>query len=108
MALTEDSAYQLLREAIIGRRSLRANYRDYFRMFCPYMLGTDLEGDRAVIVFQYDGGQPGGLPALGLWHTWKVAKMHSIGLAGDRWRCGELGDAPRLAIIDVVAVTDDN
>jgi hypothetical protein len=103
MEPADHSTYQILREAIVSRRSLRTNYGDYVRLFCPYMLGTDVEGDQAVVVFQFDGGQPGGLPSWGAWHAWKVALMSQIKPTPETWQCGELGNAPRLAMIDVVA-----
>lgn len=42
MASSESTAYRILREAIIGRRSLRTNYGDYVRLFCPYMPMIDV------------------------------------------------------------------
>ena len=84
--------YEILREAIVERRSLTCTYDGCIRFFSPHILGKSLDGRECVIGFQYAGkrsGEP--LPDEGEWCCFVVEKISRLRLNGDRWVAGPLG-----------------
>jgi hypothetical protein len=100
-----DMPSEIIRDAIKRRLSLTATYEDYLRHFSPNILGWDQAGEPAAIVFQYAGGQPGGLPAAGDWCFFRVDRLRSLRPNTDKWVTGPLARRPGhlLAKIDVSA-----
>lgn len=93
---------ELLRDAILSRHAMTTVYRNYVRFFCPYSLGSDQAGRAVVVVFQYEGGKPGGLPQAGEWQVWNVAELHDLRqLDEPGGRYGRIEDAPVLHSVTV-------
>jgi hypothetical protein len=90
-----ETAYQIIRQAIIERRSLNAAYDGYLRFFSPVTLGRCHDGEAGVIVYQYAGRRPEGrLPRQGDWACFRVRRLHWLQHNGDRWLEGALGSKP--------------
>ena len=76
------TTHELLREAVLGRRQVRAVYRGLPRLFCPHVLGT--KGDRLhCLAYQFAGESASGPVVPG---------------SPDNWRCFVVDDLSEVAI----------
>ena len=96
--------YELIRQAIIERRSLTGTYDDCSRSFSPHILGESAEGRLCVIAFQYAGARPGGsLSSAGEWCCFDIEKISRLRENEDRWVAGPIGERPTVKEISVKA-----
>lgn len=58
-----NAAYQVLREAILGKTQVVCSYHGYEREICPHVIGLNAKGQEQVLAFQFGGGSSSGLPA---------------------------------------------
>jgi hypothetical protein len=64
--------YALLRQAILERKHVIAEYDGFHREMCPHVLGWK-DGVRHIFSFQFAGGSSKGLPPEGQWKWMSVA-----------------------------------
>ncbi len=93
--------YQIIRRAIVDRRSLTAIYDNYVRHFSPHVLGKDRQFQTGVVGFQYGGGRPGGLSAVGDWCFFALEGLRDLQPNGDGWVAGPNGNRPSGLIVTV-------
>src|SRR5262245_38130687 len=86
--------YEIVRRAILQRRSLTATYEKYLRHFSPHALGRNRADRPGVIAFQYGGGLPGGLPVGGAWVCFDVDSLRDLRENNDAWLAGPLDGRP--------------
>ncbi len=100
-----EMSYEVVRQAIVDRASLTANYEDYVRYFSPHAIGKLANGVPVVVAFQYDGGRKGGLPVSGAWCLFLLPRLHYVRRVSDRWMPGLAEGKPTdaLAYIDIAA-----
>lgn len=67
------SAYMQLRDAILNRQQVVADYQGHRRLMCPHAIGTGPRGNEQLMAYQFDGTSSKG-----------DVKLLS---ADDRWRC---------------------
>lgn len=98
-------SYIVVRQAIIQRVSLTANYENYVRFFSPHLIGQDANGVPVVVGFQYGGGRPGGLlSSNGEWCRFLVPRLHYARFNGDKWQAGPAAGKPVVGLsIDIAA-----
>jgi hypothetical protein len=87
--------YETIRKAIVDRASLTAHYDHYVRFFSPHALGARQDGGKAVLVYQYAGGKPGGLRPSGEWACFDISGITSIARNADTWQRGDSLPRPR-------------
>ncbi|HYC65198.1 MAG TPA: hypothetical protein VEC14_10740 [Reyranellaceae bacterium] len=95
--------YALIRQAILQRRSLSAEYEGLQRRFSPHALGRNRAGSPAVVVFQYAGAAPAGLPLAGDWACFQLDGLRNLTVNDDVWLAGPIAGRPSgwLESIDV-------
>jgi hypothetical protein len=94
--------YDIIREAIIDRRSLTCLYDNCIRFFSPHILGKDADGRECAVVFQYAGKRPDGLfPDVGEWCCFHVDGIRRLRANGDRWVAGPIGGRPAGCVHEV-------
>ncbi|MGH7089519.1 MAG: hypothetical protein ACREFQ_11530 [Stellaceae bacterium] len=47
--------YQLIRDAILGRKRLTCQYQGLYRELCPHILGHTNKGEEVALIYQFAG-----------------------------------------------------
>jgi hypothetical protein len=79
--------YEIVREAILGKRQVVATYDDHEREMCPHAIGTK-NGRAQAIFFQFAGGSSKGLPADGEWRCLAIDGLTSVTMRDGEWHTG--------------------
>lgn len=93
-------AYQLLRQALLTRRPLSCVYDNYYREFCPHVIGLK-EGNENVLVYQFGGASSTPLRQPGQWKCFHVAKIESIKPLGGPWHGGDRETQPQSCVDEI-------
>ena len=109
MLMTESvtTNYEIVRQAILKRRSLACVYDAYARFFSPHVLGKSSDGHITVVGFQYAGRRPEGpLPHDGDWCCFRLERLVWLRPAADRWTTGSPLGCPvqRISVVDASAI----
>lgn len=76
--------YNVLRQAILMRRTVRVFFQGYHRDVCPYVLGRK-KGAQRVLAFECGDGSKSALPDGGQWRCMPVSEIASAELTDDAW-----------------------
>ena len=85
------SVYDIIKEAILTKKVIRAIYQGRERVMCPHALGTKGERFRAMF-YQFDGYSSSGLAREGSPDNWRCMDLDQLSDASSepgRWRTGE-------------------
>jgi hypothetical protein len=74
--------YALFRDAILGEQQVVCSYGGRIRELCPHIIGTDKNGEEAVLAWQFGGESSGKLPQ---WRCLKLANVRDARARGGRW-----------------------
>jgi len=96
------SAYAILRDAILQRLQVTADYHSYLREFCPHVIGIK-RGREHVLGYQFGGQSSSGLRAGGEWRCFDVAGLTNVGTYNGVWHTGNRNTQPQSCVdqIDV-------
>jgi hypothetical protein len=94
--------YALIRQAIAGRRPVRATYRGRVREMCPHVLGTK-NGRARALFFQFAGESEGGLPPGGDWRCLAVDDLTEVSVREGPWRTARNYD-PTQSCVDEIDI----
>ena len=76
--------YELIKQAILGRKQVHADYKGYQRQLCPHVIGWK-DGKAQALFYQFGGRSSSGLAPDG---------------SGDNWRCLFLDELSNVTIHD--------
>jgi hypothetical protein len=99
---TIDEIHQLIRRAVISRRSVFAFYHGHDRFFCPHRLGRNRDGELRALCYQYGGTSESGLEPEGSPKNWRciaVERLSNVMLRRGRWRTAPNHSRPQTCII---------
>ncbi len=82
--------YAQIREAMLDRQQVVADYRGHTREMCPHVLGTK-DGRRQALFYQFGGGSESGLPEGGEWRCIPVDELTSVSVRLGDWYSGSPG-----------------
>ena len=77
--------YALVRNAILAEQQVTCSYGGYRRELCPHIIGTNKDGEEAVLAWQFGGGSSGPLPQ---WRCLKLANVRDPRARDGRWHEG--------------------
>jgi hypothetical protein len=77
--------YTLFRDAILAERQVTSTYGGYRRELCPLIVGTNKDGEDAVLAWQFGGESSGKLPQ---WRCLKLANVSNARARDGRWHEG--------------------
>jgi hypothetical protein len=77
--------YTLLRNAILAEQQVTCIYGGRRRELCPHIIGTNKDGEEAVLAWQFGGGSSGKLPQ---WRCLKLANVRHARARDGRWHEG--------------------
>src|SRR5580658_4898837 len=95
--------YRILRTAVENRQPVSAVYHNRQRLFCPYRLGRNREGQFRVLCYQYGGESESGLKPAGSPDNWRciaLDKLGSVELLDGGWRTAPNHSRPASCVID--------
>jgi hypothetical protein len=77
--------YALFRKAILAEQQVTCVYERRYRELCPHVIGTNKNGDEAVLAWQFAGESSGPLPQ---WRCLKLANVSDASAREGRWHEG--------------------
>jgi hypothetical protein len=77
--------YILFRNAIRAEQQVTCTYGDRHRELCPHIIGTNKDGEEAVLAWQFGGESSGKLPQ---WRCLKLANVRDARARDGRWHEG--------------------
>jgi hypothetical protein len=94
------SKFDLLRQAILERKHVRANYDGYYREMCPHLMGLK-DGVRHVLSFQFAGDSSRGLPPGGQWRCMDFDGLTILSIQDGPWHTGTSHTKPQSCIDEI-------
>jgi hypothetical protein len=108
---TVEDIYQLLRTAVVSKRSVRGIYNGCGgRWFCPHRLGRNHEGQLRALCYQYAGQSDSGLQAAGSSANWRciaVEKLGRVKLLEGAWHTAPNHSRPQTCVAEVDVDAED-
>src|SRR3982074_1058228 len=95
------ATYALFRNAILAERQVICTYDGLPRELCPHIIGTNKDGEEAVLAWQFAGESSGKLP------QWRCLRLAEGRNAPPRNRPWHQGRAPRTSQTCVSAIDLD-
>lgn len=93
--------YNLVREAIVNRQQIVADYKGHRRELCPHAIGTKNGREQAIFV-QFGGGSSSG---LGIpkdnWRCLRIDGLTNVSLRNGDWHTASNHSQPQNCIDDV-------
>jgi hypothetical protein len=81
------AAYNIIRDAILSRQQIVADYRGRTREMCPHVLGWT-KGREHALLYQFGGGSASGLEPDGSDQNWRcvfVDQLRNVVAREGRW-----------------------
>ena len=66
------ATYAVFRNAILAERQVTCIYDGRYRELCPHIIGTNKDGEEAVLAFQFAGESSGRLP------QWRCLRLRNV------------------------------
>ena len=79
--------YALFRNAILAEQQVTCIYEGRQRKLCPHIIGTNKNGEEAVLAWQFADESSGPLPQ---WRCLRLANVKNARTRGGRWHEGGL------------------
>jgi hypothetical protein len=81
------ATYAIFRDAILAEKQVVCSYEQRHREVCPLVLGTNKDGEEAVLVWQFAGevGKGKRLPQGGAWKCFRLAKVRNASSRAGPW-----------------------
>jgi hypothetical protein len=76
------TTYTLFRNAILAEQQVACIYDGRFRELCPHIIGTNKDGEEALLAWQFGGKSSGKLPQ---WRCLKLANVRDARARDGRW-----------------------
>lgn len=76
--------YSIVRQAIIDRQQIVADYRGYRREMCAHVIGTK-NGRHQALFFQFAGESSSGLPPGGEWRCIPIEGLSQVSARPGEW-----------------------
>ena len=97
------NVYQLIRQAILEKKQIRAMYDSLYREICPHVLGLK-NGVRHVLSFQFAGESSKGLPPGGEWKCMDIDGLQILSIEDGPWHTGTRKTGKPQTCVDQVDV----
>jgi hypothetical protein len=79
------ATYAVFRNAILAEQQVICSYDGRTRELCPHVIGTNKQGEEAVLAWQFAGESSGRLPQ---WRCLKLAKVKDARSRNGPWHEG--------------------
>ena len=79
------ATYAVFRSAILSGRQVTCIYEGRYRELCPHIIGTNKDGEEAVLAWQFAGESSGRLPQ---WRCLKLRNVRDAAARDGKWSAG--------------------
>jgi hypothetical protein len=79
------ATYTLFRNAILAEQQVTCTYDGRHRELCPHIIGTNKNGEEAVLAWQFGGKSSSPLPQ---WRCLRLANVRDARVRNGRWYAG--------------------
>jgi hypothetical protein len=104
-AMMAVTAYELIKDAIVGKKIVTATYRGRVRVMCPHTLGTK-HGRQQALFYQFAGESSSGLGADGDPENWRcmfLVELSNLSSTEGEWHTAPNHSRPQTCV-DVIDV----
>jgi hypothetical protein len=96
------ATYAIFRDAILAEKQVVCSYEQRHREVCPLILGTNKDGEEAVLVWQFAGAVgKGKLPEGGAWKCFRLAKVRNASNHVGSWYEGRSHKSEQKCVTNV-------
>jgi hypothetical protein len=82
------NVYALIRQAILQKQTISADYKGYYREMAPHTLGTSKSGVEQALFYQFGGESSSGLAPFGdpkNWRCMPLSELANVKVIGAPW-----------------------
>jgi hypothetical protein len=90
--------YTLFRNAILAGQQVVCTYGGRSREMCPHIIGTNKDGEEAVLAWQFGGESSGRLPQ---WRCLRLANVKNARARDGRWHEGGSHRTVQTCVSDI-------
>jgi hypothetical protein len=95
-------AYIIFRDAILAEHQVICSHGGRHRELCPLVLGTNRNGEEAVLAWQFAGDvSDGKLPPGGAWKCFRLAKVRNARSRAGPWHEGQSHKSEQKCVTNV-------
>lgn len=94
--------YSIVRQAIIDKQQIVADYQGHHREMCPHVIGTK-DNRRQALFFQFAGESSSGLPPSGEWRCIPIEGLSNVSARPGEWHTAMDHTTPQTCV-DVIDV----
>lgn len=101
--------YNLIRQAIIDKQCIGADYQGYPRLMAPHTIGLSKSGEEQALFYQYGGESKTGLMPPGHPKNWRcipIAGLTNVRLVDGTWQTGPNHTTPQTCVSHVDVEVD--
>lgn len=100
-------AYTIIRNAILNKDSIAGRYHGFARQLSPHVIGTNRQGQRQALFYQYGGESETGLGPPGSRKNWRcipIDDMAGVSTVSGEWHTADEHGVRSQVCVKVVDV----
>ena len=98
------TTYDLVKTAILEKKQIHANYKEYWREMCPHIIETK-GGKPYALFYQFGGSSSSGLRGDGNdWRCIKLDLLKDVEIIDDKWHTGNVKGTGNQTCVDDIDV----
>ncbi|MCI0349298.1 MAG: hypothetical protein L0Z53_07730 [Acidobacteriales bacterium] len=97
--------YQIVRQAIVNMKIIRAMYSGHERIMCPHVIGLNKQGREQALCYQFAGEsqsrpiEPDGSPVN--WRCVEIAKLSDVVAIDGDWHTAPNHSRPQTCVANI-------
>jgi hypothetical protein len=97
--------YQIIRQAILDKKTIVATYSNLERIMCPHVIGLNKRGQEQALFYQYAGDsasrpiEPDGSPVN--WRCIEISKLSNISVRDGSWHTAPNHSRPQTCVAQI-------
>jgi hypothetical protein len=99
------AAYDVVRQAIVDKRIIKATYNGHERIMCPHVIGLNKQGRQQALCYQFAGEstsrpiEPDGSPVN--WRCIEIAKLSDVVAVVGEWHTAPNHSRPQTCVATI-------
>lgn len=98
---TSAEVYEIVRDAILNKKIIKATYNGYAREMCPHVVGLNKHHSEQALFYQFGGGSRTGLAPIGSSDNWRcvlLSKLRDVSSETGEWRSAPSHSRPQTCV----------
>ena len=101
-----EAVYQLVRQAMLAKKPIKAIYKNKSRLLCPHVLGRNRDGRLQILCYQFAGESSRGLDRAN-WRCIPLEGLTEVELVDLPWRSGGAHSNIQTCVEEIEIDTED-